>query len=119
MSGSGRVGLPDVRRWSEGPRECPGVVGRALGMFGSCREALEDVLEWPGGPPGSPGVVGRPSRMSGSGRGPPSCSGVVGRTSRMSVSGRVALPDVREWSRDPPGFPRVARRPFWKSGSGR
>ena len=47
MSGSGRVGLPKIREWSEG---------------------LPDLREWSGGPPKCPGVVGRPSRMSGRGR---------------------------------------------------
>ena len=36
----------------------------------------------------------------------------------MSVSGWKALPDVREWSRHPPGIAGVAGRPIWMSGSG-
>ena len=37
----------------------------------------------------------------------------------MSESGWEALPDVREWSRDPPGCPGVVKRPSRMSGSGR
>ena len=43
----------------------------------------------------------------------------------MSGSGRKALPDIREWSGGPPGFPRVVGktsreigRPFQMFGSG-
>ena len=95
MSWGGREAHPDVRKWSEGPPECPGVVGRpyrksgsgrealpggrnALLMSGSGREALADVQEWSGGPPGCMGVGGRPSGWS-------ECSA-----------------DVREWSGGPP-----------------
>ena len=31
--------------------------------------------------------------------------------SRMSGNGRESLPDVREWSADPPGCPQVFRMP--------
>ena len=43
MSGSGREALADVREWSGGPFECPGVVGRLSRMPGSGREALSNV----------------------------------------------------------------------------
>ena len=36
--------------------------------------------------------------------------------SRMSVSGREAHPNVREWSRGPPGCPGVVRRSFGSLG---
>ena len=47
MSGSCRVVLLDVREWSGGHHECPGVGGRLSRMSGSG-----------GMPPGCPGVVG-------------------------------------------------------------
>ena len=37
----------------------------------------------------------------------------------MSRSGREALPDVREWSGYPPGFPAVVGWPSLMYGSGR
>ena len=56
-------------------------------------------------------------------------SGVVRTPSRMFGSGREALPDVREWLGDPPGYPEwseghsgcpgVVERPSQMSGSGR
>ena len=59
MSRCGREAFPDVREWSGGPFECPGVVGRPSQTYGSGREdllggreAIPDVWEWPGGPPG-------------------------------------------------------------------
>ena len=64
------------------------------------------VREWSGGLSGCPGVFERPSRMSGNIRkwsgGPQRCPGVFERPSRLSGSCRDALPDVREWSGDPP-----------------
>ena len=100
MSSSCREALPDVQEWSEGPQECPRVVGRPARMSGSGREVLTDV------PHGYPGVVGRSSLMSGSGLevlpdvwewsgGPLECLRVVGRPSRMSGSGREALSHFR------------------------
>ena len=44
--------------------------------------------------------------------GPARCLGVSG-------SGREALPDVGEWSVDPPLSPRLVGRPSWMFGSGR
>ena len=100
--GSDREALQDVRKWSEDPCGCPGVVWRPFRM-----------LEWLGCPPGSPGVLGRPSQMSGSGReilpdvpewwealldvrqlsrGPR----MSGRPSRLSGSHRETIPDVQE-----------------------
>ena len=52
MSKSGREALPNVREWSGGPPECPGMIGRPSLMSGSGRESLPNVLEWSGGPPG-------------------------------------------------------------------
>ena len=94
------------------PPGCPGEVGSPSQMSGSSRETLPnickilmDIQEWSVGPPVCLGVVGRLSR----------CPGVVGRASRMTGSGREALPnnqkwlgglpDVRDWSGDPPGCP--------------
>ena len=37
----------------------------------------------------------------------------------MSGSGSEALPNVREWSRGPPGCPGVIQRPSRMSDSGR
>ena len=45
MSGSGREVLPDVREWSVGPPESPGVVGRTSLMSGSGLEVLPKVRE--------------------------------------------------------------------------
>ena len=119
ISGSGRESLPDVWEWSGGPPGCTGLVGRPSRMIGSDRETipnvwkdLMDIQEWweslpdvpegwvalsdvwplSGGLPGCPGGVKSPSR----------CLGVVGKPYGISESGRVALPDVREWSRGPP-----------------
>ena len=88
MTGSGWLALPDVREWSRGYPECPGVVRSLSGnsgvvvrpsrMSGSGPESLSKVQEWSGGPPGCPGMIGMPYRMSGN------C--------------QEALPDVREWS---------------------
>ena len=75
MSGSGREGLPDVRKWSVGPRECPGVEGRVYRMSGSGVEALPDIRD----------MVGRPCQV-------PGC-------------GREGLPDVRGWSEGHPRCP--------------
>ena len=58
--------FPDVREWSGGPPECPGVVGRPSRMSKCGRVALTDVRQWSGWP------------------------------SQMSGSGREAFPDVRE-----------------------
>ena len=51
MTGSGRLALPEVLKWSVDPPECPGVVGRPCRMSRSGREALPDVREWSGGFP--------------------------------------------------------------------
>ena len=59
MSGSGGEALPDVREWSAGPYECPGVVGSPSEKFGSGWESLPEVWVWSEGPPGSSEVVGR------------------------------------------------------------
>ena len=55
MSGSGREtlpdvpegweSLPDVREWSGGPPECPGVVGSSSRLFESGRETLPNVWD--------------------------------------------------------------------------
>ena len=110
MSGSGREAFRDGRKWSGGPPGCLRVVGRPFQRSESGREALPDVCEWSGDPPGSPGVLEPPSRMVWRPPGclalsgcPPECPEVVGRHTRMSRSSREALPDVREWSRGPPG----------------
>ena len=89
MSKSGRNSLLDVREWTGGPLECPGVVGRPSQMSGNDRDAL------------------------------PGCLAVVRRPSRMSESGWVDFPDFQEWSEDPPGCPGVFVRPSRLSGSGR
>ena len=74
-SGSGRealpefrVALPEVREWSVGPPEGPGVVGSLSIRSSSDRKALPEVQKWLGDPPGGPAVVGRPSRRFGGGR---------------------------------------------------
>ena len=53
MSGSGRLALPDVRKWSGVPPGCSGaspgclgVVGWPSRLFGRCRESLPNVREW-------------------------------------------------------------------------
>ena len=51
MSRSGRESLSDMRMWSVGFPECPGVVGRPSRIIGSSREALPDIREWSGGHP--------------------------------------------------------------------
>ena len=66
MSGSGRETLLDVREWSGGPPECPGVVGRPSRKSRIGREALRHIREFSVSPP------------------------------RMSESGQEAIPDVRE-----------------------
>ena len=81
MSGRCRESLQDVRKWSVGRLECPGVVGMPPRMSISGREDLPDVPEWSGGPSKYLGVVVRPSRMSRSG----------GRPLRISGSGRKTL----------------------------
>ena len=45
MSWSIRNALADVREWSVGSLECPGVVGRPSRMSGSGRKALPNVWE--------------------------------------------------------------------------
>ena len=90
MCESGREALPDVREWSDGPPECPGVVGRPSWMSGSGRVALPDVREWLGNPAGCLGVVWRPSQMSKSGW-------------ETLPDVHEALLDVREWSEVSPG----------------
>ena len=67
MSGRGPDPVGDVREWSGGPPECPGLVGRPSCMSASGRDALGALRERSGGLLGCPGVVGRPSRMSGTG----------------------------------------------------
>ena len=72
-------------------------------------------------------MAGRYSRMSGSARDAlPDVRGEVGMPSRKIGSGlealldvREALPDVWEWSRDPPGCPVVVGRPLRMSGRGK
>ena len=44
-------------------------------------------------------------------------SGSCERLSRMSGSGREDLPNVREWSGGPSGYPGVVRRPSLMTGS--
>ena len=68
MYDSGREALEDLREWSGGPSECPGVVGMPSRMSKSGGDDFTDVQEWTGVTPGSPGVVGRPSGIYGSGR---------------------------------------------------
>ena len=46
MTASGLDALPDVREWSQGLLECPGVVRRPSQKFGSGRETVPDVWEW-------------------------------------------------------------------------
>ena len=46
MSGSGWEAIPDVRKWSEDPPVCLGVVGRTKRMSGSGQESLPNVPEW-------------------------------------------------------------------------
>ena len=106
MSGSGRNSLLDVREWTGGPLECPGVVGRPSQMSGNDRDAL----------PGCLAVVGRPSRKSGR---QSQLSGNGERPFRMFESDRDAPLDVREWTGGPPGCQEVVRRPSWMTGRGR
>ena len=98
MSGSGREVLPDVREWSRGYPECPGVVGRSSRLYvsggrpfqmtGSGRDSLTDVRKWSGDPPACLAVVRRPSRMS--------------RSSQESLPNVwSAFTDVRQWSGGP------------------
>ena len=75
-------------------------------MSGSGREALPNVWE---ALPDVLCVVERPSRISVSGRGP----------AQMSGSSQETLPDICEFSGDPPGFVGVVERPSRMSGSGR
>ena len=65
-SGSGRYVILEVREWSGGPPEGPGVVGKPFRRFVSGRYVIPAVWEWSGGPPKVLGLVGRPSRSSGS-----------------------------------------------------
>ena len=58
MSGSGLETVPEVREWSGGSPEGPGVVWRLSRSSG-----IDQV-----GSPEGPGVLRRPSRRSGSGR---------------------------------------------------
>ena len=97
MSVCGWEALPDVQGWSGGPPEYPG--------------EPPDVCVCLGGFPGCPGVVGRQFRISGSGWAASGCPCVVGSTSQISGSCREALPDVRQWSGTPPGYPGVVGRP--------
>ena len=46
MSWSGRMAIPNVREWSEGPPKCPGVDGRTSWIFESGREAFR--MSWSG-----------------------------------------------------------------------
>ena len=46
MFGSGWEALLDVREWSEGSLECPGVFGSPYRMTGCGWEAFLDVREW-------------------------------------------------------------------------
>ena len=92
MSRSGWEALPNVREWSGGSKESPGVVlipsrmsgksyrmpGRISRMSESGRESLPYVREKSEGPLVGPGVVGRPCQMS--------------------ESDQKALLDVWEWS---------------------
>ena len=59
---------PEVREWSVGYPEDPGVFGRLSRSYGGGREAFPEVRPWSEHPPGGPGVVGRLSRRSGCGR---------------------------------------------------
>ena len=103
MSGSGLEALPDVREWSGGPPECPGVVGRPFRMSRSGREALpmsrSDQEALPDGRDALPKSESGPDTLSDvrerSGVNP-GCRGVVGRPSKMFKSGREALPNVQE-----------------------
>ena len=129
MSGSGPDTLPDVRKdlpdhreWLKGPSGIQGVVRRPSRMAGSGRETLPDVWVWSGGPLGCLGVVGSLFKMSGVVLIPSRMSGRTsqksGGTYRMSGSGRLALPNVQEWSGDPPVCPGVVGRPSRMSGCG-
>ena len=67
MTDSGREALSDVREWTGGPPESPGVVGsfyrkseKPSRMSGSGRVAFPDVREWSGGSSKCPAVVGGP-----------------------------------------------------------
>ena len=139
MSESGWETLPDVWECLEGPPGYPGgplgfpgVVGKPSWMSGSVRKAIADVREalsdgreCSEGSPGYPGTPGYPGER-------PGCLEVYGRLSRMSDrptwmsrSGqealsevRYALPDVREFYGDPPGYPGVVERPSQIFGSG-
>ena len=54
MPVNGQDSLPDVRKWSKGYSDGPGVVRRPYRMSGSGRESLRDVQEWSGDTPGCP-----------------------------------------------------------------
>ena len=54
---SGREDFPEVRKWSVGPPEGTGVVGRPSWRSGSGRQVLSKVPKWSGDPPRGPGVV--------------------------------------------------------------
>ena len=128
MSGSGREALPNVRKWSRGLPGSPRLVEMPSWMSGSGREVVGSgpprcpvVPERSGGPSGCLGVVGRPYRMSEShfrmtGSGQLALLDVE-TVFRMSESGLDALPEVREWSGDPPECPGVIGRPSRMSGS--
>ena len=121
ICGNGREALPDVREWYGGPPVC--WIGR---------DALLNMQEWPGGPPKCPGVVGSPPRMSGRPsrffgshretipvvRGGREAHPDVRGPYRMTGSVRLALPDVQQLSRGPPGSPGVVGRTTRMSGSG-
>ena len=129
MSWCGLEALPNVRKWSGVPFRMNRSGRGDSRMSVNGRETLSDVLEWLGGLPGCPGLVGRPSHMLGVFGSPSQMPGVVGRPSqmcgigqetlRMSRNFREAVPDVKVWSRGPPGCPGVVERPSRKFGNGR
>ena len=80
---------------------------------------LPEVRKWSRDLPGVPEVVGRPSRRFVSGRGPSRRSGNGRVPSRRSRIGRGTILEVRKWSGDAPGGPKVVEGPSWRSVSGR
>ena len=126
MFESGRETFPDVREWSGGPPECPGVVGRPSRMSERGLETLPDVR----GDQGALMDVQQWSEVSPECREwsnvSPGCPRVVRRRSQMSVSGRKALPEVWDWwggplrcTGGPPKCQEVVGRPSQMFGSGR
>ena len=113
--------LTDIREWSGGPPKCQGVVGRPSRISGSGREAcwmagsgwkaLPNVQELSGEPPGWPGVRKTLTNIRKWSGVPPRYPGVVGRSFRIFRRGREAIPDVQEWTRDPPGCPKEVGGP--------